>query len=248
MEMTTKGRQILEKLEPLLFNLQEILNERDSPIAASIRIGSGQIAMSAWLGKVIGGMQKSNANLRFHVTIGIASVLIPLLSQEKLDIAVIAGKIDYPGLKVEKLGRRSTGMWVMAPDRWKRYAPYPRSTGAASLADLINCGPVWTPPVTSRFYTQECAVLRQHGGLLRNVNTCDDSRALGDLIATSGGLGYAQHILIKDHLSRGELIQVPGLPPTGDPNYYFVWRQPHLSPIVRLLIKLAKIESEQLAV
>jgi DNA-binding transcriptional LysR family regulator len=247
MELTTKGRQFLEQVEPLFLQLQGILNERESPVPASIRVGCGQIAMSAWLGKVIGRMQSANTRLRFQISIGISTVLIPLLDQDKLDIAVTAGKIDYPGLHTERLGRRSSGMWVTTPDRWKKYAPYPGAAEKPSLAELINRGPVWTPPLTSRLYAEQSDILRDHGGDMRNINTCDDSRVLGDMILNSSGLGYAQHVLVKERLTAGVLIEVPGLPVVGDSDYYFVWREPNLSPIVHMLIKLAKTESEQSA-
>lgn len=247
MELTVKGRHFLEQVEPLVVQLQGILNERESPVPASIRVGCGQIAMSAWLGKVIGRMQSSNTRLRFHISIGISTVLIPLLDQDKLDIAVTAGKIDYPGLHTERLGRRSSGVWVTTPDRWKKYAPYPGSAEEPNLVDLINRGPVWTPPLTSRLYAEQSDILRDHGGSMRNINTCDDSRVLGDMIQNSSGLGYAQHVLIKERLASGVLIEVPGLPVIADSDYYFVWRESNLSPIVHMLIKLAKTESEQSA-
>lgn len=247
MEPTVKGRQFLEQIEPHFFQLQEILNERESPVPASIRVGCGQIAMSAWLGKVIGRMQSSNTRLRFHITIGISTVLIPLLDQDKLDIAVTAGKIDYPGLHTERLGRRSTAVWVTTPDRWEKYASYAESAEKPGLADLINRGPVWTPPLTSRLYAEQSDILRDHGGDMRNINTCDDSRVLGDMILNSSGLGYVQHVLIKERLASGVLVEVPGLPVIGDSDYHFVWREAHLSPIVHMLIKLAKAESEQSA-
>ncbi|MBU7573344.1 MAG: LysR family transcriptional regulator [Hydrogenophaga sp.] len=248
MELTVKGRQFLEQVEPLFVQLQGILNERESPVPASIRVGCGQIAMSAWLGKVIGRMQSANTRLRFQVSIGISTVLIPLLDQDKLDIAVTVGKIDYPGLHTERLGRRSSGMWVTTPDRWKKYASYAGSTAKPDLADLINCGPVWTPPLSSRLYTEQSEILRDHGGHMRNINTCDDSRVLADLIVTSSGLGYAQHVLIKDRLASGALVEIPGLPGTVNSDYHFVWREANLSPIVHMLMKLAKAESEQWAV
>jgi len=247
MEITPKGRQFLEQIEPHFLGLQGILNERESPIPAVIRVGCGQIAMSAWLGKVIGRMQSSNTRLRFHISIGISTVFIPLLDQDKLDIAITAGKIDYPGLHTERLGRRSTGVWVTTPDRWEKYASYAGSAEPPNLADLINRGPVWTPPLTSRLYAEQSDILREHGGHMRNINTCDDSRVLGDMILNSSGLGYAQHVLVAQRLASGELIEVPGLPVTGDSDYYFVWREANLSPIVHMLIKLAKTESEQSA-
>lgn len=248
MELTAKGHQFLEQVEPLFVQLQAILNEHDAPVPASIRVGCGQIAMSAWLGKVIGRMQSTNTRLRFHISIGISTVLIPLLDQDKLDIAVTVGKIDYPGLHTERLGRRSKGVWVTSPDRWKKYAPsYAGSAEKPSLADLINCGPVWTSPLTSRLYAEQSDILRDHGCHMRNINTCDDSRVQGDMILNSHGLGYVPQVLIKERLASGVLVEVPGLPVIGDSDYYFVWRESHLSPIVHMLIKLAKAESEQSA-
>lgn len=247
MELTVKGRQFLEQVEPPFSRLQDIIHARESPVPASIRLGCGHIAMSIWLGKVIGRMQSSNTQLRLHISIGISTVLIPLLQQDRLDIAVTAGRIDYPGLHAERLGRRSTGVWVTTPDRWEKYAPYARSAERPQLADLINRGPVWTPPMTSRLYAEQSEILRDHGGDLRNINTCDDSRVVADMIQNSSGLGCVQHVLVKERLACGALIEVPGLPVIPDSDYYFVWRDAELSPVVHTLIQLAKAESEQSA-
>jgi DNA-binding transcriptional LysR family regulator len=132
----------------------------------------------------------------------------------------------------------------MAPDRWKRFAPYPAQSDAPSLSELINCGPLWTPSTTSRFYTDISDVLRHHGAHLHNINTCDDMRMMADLIGMSGGLGYLPAVLIGDILAQQKLVLVPGLPSTGESEYYFVWRQLHLLPIVRTLMKLGQAESE----
>lgn len=244
MELTSRGRNFLEQVGPLFFRLQDLLNDKGSQIPASIRVGCGQIAMSTWLGNVIGRMQSNNTQLRFHISIGISAVLIPMLDKDTLDIAVTAGKIVYPGLQSERLGPRSLGIWVTTPKRWHRYAPYPESTRKPSLAELINCGPIWTPPTTSHLYAEQNDILREHGGEMTNVNTCDDSRVLGDLIVTSDGLGYAQHVLVKDKLESGALIEIPDLQATGTSDYYFIWKHHHLSPVVHMLMKLAKEESQ----
>jgi DNA-binding transcriptional LysR family regulator len=242
MELTMKGRQFIEQIEPLFHQLRDILDARDSPVPATIRLGCGSLVISAWLGQVIGGMQLQNSRLRFQLSVGVSAMLIPLLDQDKIDLAITAGKIDYPGLHTELLGRRLEGIWVTTPNRWKKYAPYTDSTEKPNLSDLINRGPVWTPPITSHLYVEQREILRHHGADMQNINTCDDSRVLADMIENSSGLGFVQKVLAQERLKSGVFMEVQGLPPVAASDYYFVWRDATLSPIVHMLIKLAKAQ------
>lgn len=237
MELTQKGRKLLEEVEPIFSKLKSILNEREAPVPAIVRLGCGPIGMSAWLEKVIGDMQKKNTSLRFQISIGTTGLIIPLLEQDKLDIAIVPGRIDYPGFKTEKLGSRLNGVWVATKDRWRNYSKYAKEL---NLQSLINCGPVWTPPFSSRLYQEQIDILREYGADMKNINTCDDSRVLGDLINASDGLGYLQKSLIKDKLDSGEFIEIKDLAVVRNSDYYFVWKDSNLSPIVRMLISLAK--------
>lgn len=237
MELTLKGRQFLEDVEPIFCKLQNILNEREAPTPAIVRIGCGPIAMSAWISAILGDMQRKNSSLKFQISIGVSSLIIPLLEQDKLDIAIIPGRIDYPGFYTEKLGSRLSGIWVAAYDRWESYSGYAKDF---NLQDFINCGPIWTPPTTSRLYQEQVDILREYGADMKNINTCDDSRILADLLLESGGLGYVHKALVKDNLLSKKFIEINELPNVNNSDYYFVWKDVNLSPVVKMLISLAK--------
>lgn len=193
--------------------------------------------MSALVSEVIGDMQKNNSSLRFQITIGISNSIIPLLDQDKLDIVIVPGRIDYPGFKLEKLGSRLDGVWVAADDRWNRYSGYAKDF---NIENFINSGPIWIPPVTSKLYQEQVDILRGFGANMKNINHCDDSRIIGDLILASGGLGYVQRALVREKLISGRLVEINELPMVRDSDYYFLWKDSNLSPIVKTLIRLAQ--------
>jgi DNA-binding transcriptional LysR family regulator len=236
MEPTIRGRAFLQSIEPLLHLLQDsmALFETAAQDTGVVRIGSGDIPMT-WTGDVIRSLHKALPRVTCELHIGIAGRLLTLLQDGKLDVVIVAGRIEHPALQSWPLGRTAM-RWIMAADRWARYGdgqPEP-----ASMQDLLNRGPIWLIPRTSRYFAHQAAELREHGADLRNVSTCDNMSTLIQLVA-GGGIGYLPEVLIAQHLEQGRLVPLFPERAAGHVEYVLVTQRGEQNPIVRKLIELA---------
>lgn len=238
MEPTVQGREFLHRVEPLIGELQEVLSATVKGAAARgvVRLGSGDIPMT-WFGELISQLQREMPGVNYELHIGIASHLLGKLEEGKLDLVIIAGRIESPSLSSVPLGRTPM-QWVMGADRWQRHG---HATGqAATLAELLNCGPIWLIPRTSHYFATQSAMLKSQGAHLRNVCTCDNMSTLTDLVTRSGGIGYLPSVLIAERLAQGELLPLPGLAPGASAEYFLVSTRTQQQPMLRRIMELAE--------
>jgi DNA-binding transcriptional LysR family regulator len=236
MEPTIEGRAFLQRIEPLLQELQGSLASFEGTAEESgvIRIGSGDIPMN-WTGDLIHHLQKLLPRVSCELQIGIAGKLLSQLEDGKLDVVIIAGPVEHPELESLSLGRTAM-LWVMGSDRWHRYG---KGQEDPSMAQLLNNGPIWLIPRTSRYFAHQAAELQQQGAQLRNVSTCDNMSTLIQLVVSGSGIGYLPEVLIADHVKRGRLLPLFPKRPAGYVEYVLVTQRGRKTSVVDKLIDLA---------
>lgn len=244
---TPEGRELLDRVEPLLRELQTALGEvhADAGTGGVIRVGAGQVALT-WFARVLGTLMQDAANFRYEISVERVPTLVMLLEQEKIDIALLPTPVQHPRFQCLSMGSDPM-LWLMARNRMERYSPYSRRS-RPSLADVLNHGPLWLPHKTSPYFEQQTQLLRTRGAHLRNVNVCSDIMRLPDLIASTGGLGCVPQCLVGDALGnrvrKSELQQVPELA-NGKADVYAVKRQSDHRPILRRMIQLMEAEGRR---
>lgn len=241
---TAEGRDFLERVEPLMLGLQSLLGEVsvDAGSGGAIRIGAGHVAVT-WMARVLGSLARDAMSFRYEITIERVPTLILLLEQETLDLGLLPTPFQHPKFECTLLGKEPM-LWLMASDRVERFGKYPKAS--VTLPELLDRGPLWFPHKASPYFQRQEDVLRAHGAHLRNVNVCTDILRLGDLVASTGGLGYLPGTLARARVACDELCPVPGLDP-GVAELYAVRRRSDHRPMLKRLIELAQKESGLLA-
>jgi DNA-binding transcriptional LysR family regulator len=238
MEPTVHGREFLHRIEPLIGELQEALSAaaHESAARGVVRLGSGDIPMT-WFGELIGRLQRDMPGVNYELHIGIASRLLAQLEEGKLDLVIVAGRIEYPTLASASLGHTPM-QWVMGADRWQRFGSR-RIRKAPTLAQLLNSGPIWLIPRTSHYFASQSAMLKAKGAHLRNVSSCDNMATLTDVVTRGGGIGYLPRVLIEERLAKGELLPLPGLDAGADAEYFIVSTRAPQQRVLRRIVELA---------
>lgn len=238
MEPTVRGREFLQRMEPLIEGVQTALSDFDEPAAATgvVRIGSGDIPMM-WTGALLRELQQQMPRVTFELQIGIAGRLLAQLDEGRLDLAVVAGRHVAPTLARTPIGHTPM-LWVAARNRWAMHGS--GSAAPPSRLALIDCGPVWLIPRTSRYFAQRIAELKAVGAHLRNVSTCDNMATQIDLVAHGGGIGYLPEALIRRRLDAGELEPLFPERPAVHAHYAMVYDESRLQPVVRRIVELVQ--------
>lgn len=236
MQPTVRGREFLQRMEPLLEGVHDALADFDDPARASgvVRIGSGDIPMM-WTGELIRRLQQQMPRVTYELQIGIAGRLLGQLEDGELDLVIVAGRHIHPTLQTTPIGRTPM-LWVAAHDRWARHGS---GDAPADVLALINTGPIWLIPRTSRYFPRRVAELKAAGAHLRNVSTCDNMATQIQLVADGGGIGYLPEVLIRDRLDRGDLRP---LFPQHEPafaEYALVHEPSRQQPVVKRIVEWA---------
>lgn len=233
---TARGRQFLQRMEPLLDGIQEVLTGFDDPRLETgiVRIGTGNIPMD-WTTALIRQLQRQMPRVTYELEIGIAGRLLSQLQEGLLDLVVVAGRQQHASLRCTPVG--GTPMhWVMASDRW---AVHGEGAGPANLTELLETGPIWLIPRSSAYFAHQTAELKEAGASLHNVSTCDNMHTLIDLVVDGGGIGYLPEVLIAPHLASGRLQRLfPDRAPVVA-DYTLVHEHTRLQPVVRRIVDIA---------
>lgn len=209
MELTVEGRRFIERVEPLVAEMEEAIAEHSPPDAAAglVRIGVGAVTMT-WFPDVVETLTRAMPNVHYEVNVDMGMNMIEKLESGKLDLAVVAGKVRIPGMHCHDLAA-SELEWVMS-------SKLPRKEGRRTLSvgELIDRGPLWLVSRASILYPRAIAAARSQGASLTNVNTCGNMVAILDLIDQGGGIGVVASRLARRRIAEGALIPLSDVMPT----------------------------------
>jgi DNA-binding transcriptional LysR family regulator len=234
MELSLEGRQIVERAEPLLGTLGELLVSLENPSAAVglIRIGLGEIIARTWFPRFVSEAMNLMPNLRFDVQIDLNIPSRQDLENGKLDIALLGDIGSSGALALAPLGSIQTS-WLGSP------ALVGKDARRMPLVDLLTQHPVWSLSKASIVYPIMAAQL----GSVRskvNFNMCDNISALIGLLTDGAGIGMLPEVLVKEQLESGELVRL-GRGNTGTRLPFFVtWRCDEKQVAVLKLVELAR--------
>ena len=233
MELSLEARQIVERAEPLLGMLGELLVSLENPSAAVglIRIGLGEIIARTWFPSFVREAMRLMPNLRFDVKINLNIPTRQELENGKLDIALLGDNGSSGSLASAPLGSIQI-RWVGSP------ALVGKDAHMRLLDDLLTQHPIWSLSKASIVYP----IMATELSLIRaqvNFNMCDNISALIGLLAGGAGIGMLPEVLITEQLKNGDLVRL-GRGNTGTLLPFFVtWRCDEKQVAVLKLVELA---------
>jgi DNA-binding transcriptional LysR family regulator len=234
MELSLEARQIVERAEPLLGTLGELLVSLENPSAAVglIRIGLGEIIARTWFPRFVSEAMNLMPNLRFDVQIDLNIPSRQDLENGKLDIALLGDIGSSGALASAPLGSIQI-LWVGSP------ALVGKEAQKGPLADLLIQHPVWSLSKASIVHPIMAAELSSVRAKV-NFNMCDNISALIGLLSGGAGIGMLPEVLVTEQLKSGELVRL-GRGTNGTRLPFFVtWRCDEKQVAVLKLVELAR--------
>lgn len=234
MELSLEGRQLVDKAEPLLGMLNELLLPLEEPSAAIglIRIGLGEIIARTWFPAFLREAMRTMPNLRFDVKIDLNIPSRQDLENGKLDIALLGDSTPTRNLVSTPLGKLRIG-WVASP-ALLGLGPVPQP-----LPELLTRYPIWSLSKASMVYPFLKAELNEVRGRV-NFNTCDNISAMISLIMAGAGLGMLPEVLVEEQLKRGELLRLGDARSGTSITFFATRRADERQPAVLKLVELAQ--------
>ena len=195
MALTIRGRQFVEECEPLWASIEAMLLQSGQFAGASgtVRIGAGEIAAATCLPPFLSALKPSLPRARLEIEIDLShSLLLKLLSATS-DLIIIAGPVASPQVETAPVGAIDL-IWVASP-----------SCAAAMRRDGGSV-PMWLLHGHSPIHAIALASLGAAAPPDAMINTCNNVRALIDIVIGDGGVSFVPEIMVREHIARGALV------------------------------------------
>lgn len=222
MALTPAGRQLVRDFGPIWGDLQSSLLNCTGSLEASgiIRIGAGEIAAASCLPGFVADLKADMPGVSLEVEIDLTANLIVQLIEGRTDIAFAAGTLAHPALAVSPIGSARL-LWMASP----------------AIADGMNAGraappAVWSLSDRSPLHKTMREAISAANFPHRNVNLCNNVRAMIDIVATGCGIGLFPAAMVEDARTRGKLVEVAVAPAPKPVLFSVARRSAELDPLV----------------
>lgn len=210
MELTILGRELVERSQPLLNRLEDLVFSLENPATATgiIRMGVGEVVAVTWFADLMARLKREMPRVNYEIEVDLTVNMRQKLELGKLDLAIVAAPVDSSRVATTYLGS-VYAHWLVAPAL--RAAVKKRR---ASVEQILDAQTVWCVGRPSHMYAMAIETLRRHGVALTNINTCNNLQSIVELVASGAGVALLPENLVAARIERGELVPLSSdLPP-----------------------------------
>lgn len=235
MELTILGRELVERSQPLLNRLEDIVVSLENPAAATgiIRMGVGEMVAVTWFADLMARLKRQMPRVNYEIEVDLTVNMRQKLELGKLDLAIVAAPLDSSRMATTYLGSVYVH-WLVAPTL--RAAAKKRR---ATIQQMLDAQPVWCVGRPSHMYPMAIETLRRHGVALTNINTCNNLQSIVELVANGAGIALLPENLVAGRMKRKELVPLSQALPPERLDFVIARHQDQDQAIIHHIVELA---------
>lgn len=210
MELTILGRELVDRSQPLLHRLEDVVVSLENSAAATgiIRMGVGEMVALTWFAELMARLKQEMPRVNYEIEVDLTVNMRQKLELGKLDLAVVAAPVDSSRVATTSLGSVQV-LWLVAPallaEARKR---------RASIEQMLEVQPVWCVARPSHMYPMAIETLRRRGVALTHINTCNNIQSIVELVANGAGIALLPDNLAAAYIKSNKLVPLSDdLPP-----------------------------------
>lgn len=228
MVLTVRGREFVKECEPLWASLERTFRQSDSLEEASgiVRIGTGEIVAATCLPLFLTNLNRELPKVNFEIEIDLSHGLLQKLLGTTSDLIFLAGPVASPNIETAPIGAVDL-IWVAS------------SSLPIAARFEESSTPLWLLHRHSPIHGIAIACLEEAGLANLAVNSCNNVRALVDIVLAEGGVGFVPEIMVRRHLERKSLVEIRPEIRRSIP-FQAAIRAQETDPLVRRMFNLAR--------
>ena len=210
MELTIQGRDLVQRSQPLLNRLQDVVVSLDNPAAATgiIQMGVGEIVAVTWFAQLMARLKQQMPLVNYEIQVGLTVDMRQKLELAKLDLAIVAAPVESSRIATTPLGGVNA-RWMVAPALRTK-----AGNRRASVKQMLEDFPVWSVARPSHMYPMAIETLRRLGVAPKNINTSDNIQSIVELVANCAGIALLPENLAVGFMHKKRLVPLSDeLPP-----------------------------------
>ncbi|GAB2885937.1 LysR family transcriptional regulator [Paralcaligenes sp. KSB-10] len=204
MELTIQGRDLVQRAEPLLNRLEDLVISLENPVAATglIRMGVGEIVAVTWLARLMAHLKEKMPGVNYEIEVGLTVNMRHKLEVGQLDVAILAAVADSNQITATNLGGVDLH-WLIG-----RKLLAEAEKKCASVKEILESYPIWCVARPSYMYPLAVEMLRKYGVAPKNINTSDSVQSIVELAANDVGIAVLPESMVIQHMKDGRLLSI----------------------------------------
>lgn len=194
--LTARGRQLVRDCEPLLAGFERAMMAAGDYAGATgvVRVAAGEIAAASCLPALAREVAADLPGVTLEVELDLTARMLQQVLAGTRDLALLAGPVTSPGLETAPIGEVGL-VWLASA----------QTVAAGGFAHPL---PVWSVGQQSPIHAVMLESLRVAGVTPRSLNTCNNVRAMIDIVAGGGGAAVFPEPMVRAELAAGTLAEV----------------------------------------
>jgi len=196
MVLTARGRALVADFEPLWAGFERALFKASDFAGATgiVRLGTGEIAAASCLPGFVAAVEQDLPGVTLEIQVDLTTRMLQQLLAGTSDMVFLAGPVASPGVRTTPLG--SVGLvWVASP-------------ATAQAGGFKQPLPIWSIPEHSPIHGIMRESLGQHRITPPVIRTCNNVRALVEIIRHGTGAALLPETMVRGELASGALMAV----------------------------------------
>lgn len=232
MELTIQGRDLVNRAQPLLNQLDNVVVSLENTTAATgtIRMGVGELVTMTWFAEFMSRLKQDLPRVNYEVEVGLTINMRQKLELGTLDLATVAAPIDSSRVNTAYLGTIHV-QWLIARTLRAKVRKW------ASVKELLLEYPIWCVARPAHMHTMAIESLRRYGVATSNINISDNVESIIQVVCN--GAGIALLPTTPAVLKRETLLPLSNQLPPERLDFYIASHRDQDQAIIKHMINVA---------
>lgn len=201
MELTIQGRDLVQRAQPLLTRLKDVVVFRDNLSAATgvIRMGVGEIVAVTWFSQLMARLKQLMPGIHYELDVGLTVDMRHRLEVGLLDVAILAAPVDSPQITATPIGGVDI-LWLISAA-----LATASSLTSSSIKEMLEAHPIWCVARPSHMHPMVVETFRRYGVFQKTINTSDSLQSIVEIVTSGVGIAMLPAPLVTERLLTKEL-------------------------------------------
>lgn len=235
MELTIQGRELVERAQPLIARIEEVITSLDNPgaITGILRIGVGEMVAVAWFGELMAQLHERMPRVTYQIEVDLTINMRQKLELGQLDLAIMAARLNSDRLVSTPLGSLDM-LWVTSPAVRRAM-----KRAGHGLREVLSSHPIWCLARPSHMYPMAVETLKSLGLSQVSINTCNSLQTMVSIVMAGGGISMLPENMVAEALQRRQLVRLSPDMPAQPLDFVIAHDRDQEQPVVRHIAQLA---------
>ncbi len=235
MELTIQGRDLVNRAQPLISRLDEVVVSLENSMAATgtIRMGVGEMVTLTWFADFMARLKRDMPRVNYEIEVGLTIDMRQKLELGMLDLAIVAAPVESSRLTAVYLGTAQV-QWMIA----RALHDNARKRNAV-VKEILEAHTIWCVARPAQMHQMAMETLRRYGAAVGSINTSDNLQSIIEAVASGAGIALLPANLLAGARRRDSLVPLSDQLPPEPLDFSIASHRDQNQTIIKRIVEVA---------